>query len=385
MALNVRYVDHAAADTTGDGSSGDPWKYIWQATAAMAADRSGGADTTTTNQWYIYVKASETYGIDGTSPNPSESDDADHDGAGGDAGAVIMIDFLGSLNLPNIFEGYKTSINDGGIVSINCAYDGGNKLTNGIDSRTNVVSRTIFKNFDIQNASGDGFNGGTAVDNVTFMNCRFKSNGGQGVDGDNNITLINCMIDGNGNDGIDVDNTCLMLSCISKNNTNRGVQTNSATVYNTLIYDNGNEEQVIGNAVLTLLGCTIDANEDGGNNSSECVRQDSTANLHLINCIIYDATTGILADSALGQESLNRNCLINGCTTPGTNYPFEYDGGATNPSTGDGVGDLGHVTDAPGFTGTYVPGSNAQIKGLDAYHTNAFWASFDAAANPPFT
>lgn len=384
MALNVRYVDHAAADTTGDGSGGDPWKYIWQATAVMRAD-AAGADQATTNQWYIYVKASETYGVDGTSPNPSESDDADHDGAGGDAGAVIMIDFLGSSNLPNIFEGYKTSINDGGIVSINCAYDGANKLTSGIDGDSAVAYRTVFKNFDVQNASADGYSGGAVADNLTFINCRFKNNGAVGVQGDNAFTFVNCVIDGNGTDGIDVDATINLFSCISRNNTQRGVQIISGVLYNTLVYDNGDEEQVIGAGTFTLLGCTIDANEDGGNTSSECVRQDSAANLHLINCIIYDATTGILADSALGQEAINRNCLINGCTTAGTNYPFEYDGGTTNPATGDGVGDLGHVTDAPGFTGTYVVGSNGQIKGLDAYHTNAFWVSFDAAANPPFT
>lgn len=386
MAHNIRYVNHAIVGGNDDGTTEvDAWKYIWQATAVMRAD-AAGVDQATTNQWTIYVKASESYGVDGTDPNPSESDDVDHDGAGGSGGSIIHIDFIAtSDSAPNVFEGYSSSINDGGIATLNCNYDGANDLTYGIRCSSNVAYRTIFKNFDIINAGADGVFGSTTGDNITFKNCRFKNNTSEGVTGDNNLSFENCVFDGNGADGIDVDSSLFMVSCISRNNTLQGIHCISVVLYETLVYDNGNVEQIIVNGSSYILSCTIDADEDGGNNSSECIRQDGSSPLHIVNTIIYDATTGILADSVLGQSTICRNNLINGNTTPGTNYPFEYDGGTTTPSTGDGVGDLGNVTSAPGFTGTYVPGSNPQSAGLDAHFTNAFWVSFDAAANPPFT
>jgi len=381
MALLTRYVDHSLSTGNNDGTTtANAWWFLYKATAAMLAD-SGGAGTATTNQYKIYVKASETYGTDGTSPNPAESDDAGHDGAGGDAGAVIYLDTLGGVFTPNIFEGYHTTPGDGGIVTIDCAYDGANKLANGIWFNTSAQHHTAFKNFDVKNASADGGYGGTDADNLTFKNCRFKDNGGSGLTADDTIAAENCVFDNNGAAGANVDNTATFVSCIARNNTVIGIEVLSGVKYNCLAYDNGNNEQLKATGHYWVFGCTIDANNG---NSSECIRQAGSGGyLHVANNIVYDAATGILAAGVLGDIQISRNCLFNSNTDDASNYPVEYDGGDGAPSTGDGVGNLGHVTGVPGFTGVYVPGANAQSAGLDAHFTNAFWVSFDAATNPP--
>ena len=381
MALLTKYVDKDTGSTGGNGDIGDKWKYMWEATAAMLADATGGAGTVTDNQWKLYVKASQTYGTDGTSPNPAESDDAGHDGAGGDAGVVFYLNVLGQATLPNVIEGYHTTPGDGGVVSIDCAYDGVNKLTNGIWHYINMNFFTVFKNFDIQNAGGAGIEGGINADNLTFKNVRVRLSGGNGLSADNNISMENCVFDNNGADGINVDTSLFGASCIFRNNTLNGLQVISTTLYNSLVYDNGNVEQILVNGRSFILSCTIDGN-DGA--ASRGIRQDAAgASLDVVNCIIVDNAIGILGDGDAGDRVISRNNLLNGNTDDASAYQTEYDGGDGAPATGNGVGNLGHVTGVPGFTGTYLPGSNAQSVGLSHQYTNNFWTSFDAADNPP--
>jgi len=377
MALLTKYVDKDTVATGGNGDVGDKWKYLWEATAAIKTDAG-------TNHYKVYVKASQTYGTDGTSPNPAESDDAGHDGAGGDAGAVIYIDQVSpGATTPNVFEGYDTSPGDGGIVTLDCAYDGANKLTNGIWCGVSSSYQTVFKNFSIENADGDGIEGPSG-DYLAFKNVRVKLSGGKGLDLDNYVQLENCMFDNNGGAGSQSDATLIAISCIFRNNGNEGVIGDTATYYNCLAYNNGDTDVMKANGHAAFLGCTIDGDEDGGKTSSRCIRQDATtSNTTVANCIIYDAGIGILADGIRGDMNISRNCLFNANTDDASAYPTEYDGSDGAPSTGNGVGNLGHVTGVPGFTGTYLPGANAQSAALDHQYTNNFWASFDGATNPP--
>jgi len=377
MALLTKYVDHAAADTTGDGSIGDPWKYIYQAMAAIKTDAG-------TNNFRVYLKSGESYGIDGTSPNPLESDDAGHDGAGGDAGAVLYIDQVGTYAAPNALEGYTTTPGDGGIATIDCAYDGANKLTNGINIPGATLDFWIFKNLYIINASNDGVEGLGTADNLTFKNVRVKSCGGMGFNVDNFINFENCIAE-SCTVGFDADNNAVFVACIARNNSSSGIITVSyPTIYNSLVYDNGDTVVIEVDGQGNVFGCTIDGNENGGKTSSVGIFQDSAVyTLNVANSIIYDCATGILADADNAGQVISRNNLFYGNTDNASAFQIEYNGGDGAPSTGDGVGDLGHVTGDPGFTGVYVPGANAQAAGLDAHFTNAFWADFDAAQNPP--
>lgn len=376
MALLTKYVDKDTAATGGNGDIGDKWKYLWEATAAIKADAG-------TNQYKVYVKASQSYGTDGTSPNPAESDDAGHDGAGGDAGAIIYLDQISpGITTPNVFEGFGATPGDGGIVTLDCAYDGAAELANGIWGDSGGNYYTVFKNFDVVNADDIGIEV-TSSDNITFKNVRVTLSDSFGLLGDNFLSFENCVFDNNGDDGAAIGTTCVCVSCISRNNTNNGIQGEQVIFYNVLAYDNGNMEQLLATDRSWFFACTVDAN-DG--NSSECIRcSGGSRPIHVVNCIVVDAATGILNASDLGDLVISRNNLFNGNTDDASAFQTEYDGGDGAPSTGDGVGDLGHVTGVPGFTGTYVPGANAQGAMLDAHFTNAFWASFDGAANPPFT
>ncbi len=369
MALQTVYVDHAAADTSGVGSAGDPWKYLWQATAAIKTDAG-------TNHYLVHVKASATYGTDENAGTSLESDDAGHDGAGGDAGAVLHLDQVSpGITTPNVFQGYETNVGDGGIVSIDCQ-GATNQLTYGIRINIDNVVYAVFKNFDVQNASDGGIQGGNTSDVFTLKNCRAKSCGGVGVNGDNYVNMENCVFDNN-TDGINIDSNCAAISCIFSNNSSEGFNgLVNCFLYQCLIYDNGDTSQVIFNGGDSwVLNCTIDANNQA---NSRCVRQDSVnAPLNVINSIIYDANIGILNDSDLGEMCISRNNLYFSNTADVSGF--------LAVAAGDGVGDRGDVEADPAFTGTYVPGVNAQSKGLDAHFTNAFWASFDGAANPPFT
>lgn len=378
MALLTRYVNHAIVGGNDDGTTeADAWTYLYQAMGVIKTDAG-------TNNFLVYVKSGESYGLDDSgSGSPDESDDADHDGAGGDAGAIIYIDQLSpGLTTSNTFEGYTATPGDGGVATLDCNYQGADKLTNGINYITGTHNWVI-KNFDIINASGDGVEGGGVADNLTFKNVRVKACAGMGWNMDNNISLENCIADGN-TIGFDGDLNCILVSCIFRNNSSNGFFSRGGTAYNCLAYDNGDTDVMYFDGMGNVFGCTIDGNEDGGRTASNGIRQDSAVVLlNIVNTIVYDCAIGVLADGDAGDLVISRNNLFNGNSDDASGFQTEYNGGDGAPSTGNGVGNLGHVTGAPGFTGTYLPGSNAQNAALDHQYTNNFWASFDGANNPP--
>lgn len=378
MALVTRYVNHAIVGGADDGTSeANAYGFLYDVMSEIKTDAG-------TNNFLVYVKSGESYGVDGTSPNPAESDDVGHDGAGGDAGAIIYIDQLApGITTPNTFEGYTATPGDGGVATLDCAYDGANKLTNGI-KHISAGNYWVIKNFDIINASGDGVEGTGNADFCTYKNVRVKACGGMGWNMDNNINWENCVSDGN-SIGFDGDSNCTLVSCIARNNSSSGITlTLNGVAYNTLSYDNGDTDVIKFNGAGNALGCTVDGNEDGGKTASKGIRQDNANTvLNVVNCIVYDCATGILADGDAGDLVISRNNLFNGNSDDASNFQTEYNGGDGAPSTGNGVGDLGHVTGVPGFTGTYLPGSNAQNAALDHQYTNNFWASFDDSDNPP--
>lgn len=379
MALLTRYVNHAIVGGNDDGTSeADAWTYLYQATGAIKTDAG-------TNNYKIYVKASEDYGVDdGGAGSPLESDDAGHDGAGGDAGALIYLDQQApALTTPNVFEGYFDTPGDGGIVTFECNYTGASKLTNGIRFPNSADYFTVFKNFDVLNASGIGVDGDLVADNLTFKNVRAKGNGTFGFQGDDDWAYENCVAENNGGIGFDGDSFTTHIASIATNNVG-GIAGHNLIAYASLAYNNGSAKSF--HCLFAeghILGCTID-----GNNEAAAIgihQDDAISILHVANTIIFDCNTGILSDADWGDAVISRNNLFNSNNDDGSAFATEYDGGDGAPSTGNGVGDLGHVTGAPAFDGAadHDPGANAQKKGLDCHYAETFWASFDAANNPP--
>ncbi len=376
MALLTVYVDHAAADTTGDGSVGDPWKYIYQATGAIKTDAG-------TNQYKVWIKASATYGTDENAGTSLESDDAGHDGAGGDAGAVMFVDQVGGNALPNVFEGYKTSVDDGGIVKIDCQ-GVTNQLTNGIITLIGAATYNVFKNFQVTRASGDGFScNGDTDDNTAFKNCLAYLNGGQGFTGDNYISCICCQAEGNTGYGFDFDSGPMLIACIAHGNS-IGIFGGDVHAYNCLAYNNSSHDYNTSSTSPALLaGCTADGENAAGD---YCVHQDNFASnmLAVVNCILHDGDYGIYSDGNAGELSISRHNLFNSSGTADVNNWL-----AT--STGDGTGNRGDVVD-PGTNPfndegarDYSAAASAQNLAIDAYFTQQFWADYNKGAgdNPP--
>ncbi len=299
MALLTVYVDHAAADTSGVGSAGDPWKYIYQATGAMKTDAG-------TNQYKVWIKASATYGTDENVGTSLESDDVGHDGAGGNAGAVLWLDQAGTLVLPNVFEGYHTTIGDGGIVKIDCQ-GVTNQLANGVFTSIAGSINAAFKNLHVTNASGDGFScNGDTDDNGVFKNCIAHLNGGDGFSGDNNCKCICCVSQGNTGVGFDFDLNNQFVACISHGNT-YGFFTLNANYYNCLAYDNSIHDFRVSNSSPILFGgCTSDGENAAGD---YCIWQDAATGhmVTVVNCILHDGDYGIFSDSDSGEMAISRH------------------------------------------------------------------------------
>lgn len=380
MALLTVYVDHAAADTTGDGTSGDPWKYIYQATGAIKTDAG-------TNQYKVWVKASATYGTDESAGTSLESDDAGHDGAGGDAGAVLYLDQAGTIVLPNVFEGYKTSIGDGGIVKIDCQ-GATNQLTNGIKTVIGGNVYTVFINFQCTLASADGFSlNGDDDDFATFKKCLAYNNGGAGFSGDNSILFVVCLSYNNTAEGFDVDATCQWIACISHTNTYGFFGAANCANYNCLAYNNSTHDyrHATGGARALIGGCSSDG-ENAANDYG--IFQDAGTGhaLSVVNCILFDSDYGIFSDSDSGELISSRHNVFDSSGTADTNNWLTPSLGATTPGV-DGRGDIIDQGDPYIGSGTrnYDPAASVQAKGLDANWTVDFWADYNLGAgdNPP--
>lgn len=380
MALLTRFVDHAAADDTGDGSVGDPWKYIYQATGAIATDAG-------TNQFKVWIKASETYGTDEDTGTSLESDDADHDGAGGDAGAILFLDQAGTATLPNVFEGYHTNTGDGGIVKLDCQ-GATNQLTNAVLTSIGGSVFTVFKNFDMENSSGNVASAGPAeADDITvWKKCRFN-NGVKGFGGDNSHIFVACLAENNSSHGIDGDNGIVLIACVS--HTNGGLGYNGAATpifYNSLAYNNTSHDyDTTSGGVGVVLGCS----SDGENAAGDFGYHQNAGSGHLIsvvNCIFFDSDFGINSDVDVGELAVSRHNVFDSSNTDDVNNWLTPSLGAPTP----GVGGNGDIID-PGdpYIGSgarnYDPAAAVQAKGLDANWTVDFWADYNDGAgdNPP--
>ena len=379
MALLTVYVDHAAADTTGDGSSGDPWKYLYQATGAIATDAG-------TNQYKVWVKASETYGTDEVAEANVESDDAGHDGLGGEAGAVVYIDQPGTSNLPNVFEGYHTTIADGGIVKIDCQ-GVTDQLTHGIQTVVGAGTYTVFKNFYVTRASGHGFSCNNVADGYTvFKNCLAYLNGDAGFSGDNYLSFVCCQSEGNTDQGFDVDLQCLFIACVAHGNVIGFSVTGSSSLYGCLAYNNSSHDYSIATPTPGLIAnCTSDC-EDAASDYCINVSGAGGSMLAVVNCVLYDGDYGIASAGDSGELVISRHNIFDSSNTADVNANW------LATSEGNGTGNRGDLVDPANTFGagevaarTYSPGASALSIGIDSFFTNSFWTQYakGGGTNPP--
>lgn len=298
---------------------------------------------------------------------------------GGAKDTVMNILTAGTITSPIVWQGCFDTPGDGGIATIDANT---NTLANAgktTGSLGNVFN--VFKNIQYEGATGDGMDFG-ADDEATFKQCRFTNNGADGIGGDNIINFECCSFDNNSNFGCNLDGNNLFIAPIAYANTNGGLFCDrNATYFAPLAYNNGAafDIECNGTSILIVINGTV----DGENNATvKGIFQDQSTSLaHVVNTIVHDCAVGIQTDGTVGERCIARNNLYNSNASDVSNF--------LAVSTGDGVGDRGDVSDAPGFTDeanddySLTAAAAAKAAGLDAKWTDDFWDSFIAATNPP--
>jgi len=344
------YVTHNAGGG-GVGSEVDPF------TLAEACDAVAAGET-------VYVKASGAYSV--------------QDGA---TGSIFYPSTAGTVTTPIVWQGYHTTIDDGGIVEIDADT---NNMNYALLASAATIHCQVFKNFEFWGANTRGV-ASSGSDSWVFKNCSIHdTSGGEGVVGDNTLKFENCISYNNSTAGFDGDSNVLFVGCVSHGNS-VGFACNVGIGYGCLGYNNSDDFFLshVGNTLTGILGCTTD-----GEGTEVAFDFDNAADSFMMiayNNIFRDNTTPIVVETDSGElqtigrnlydakDNDNSNCLV--------------------VSAGDGVGDRGDVdgVDAGLFTNeagddySLPADSTALASGLDAHYTVSFWADYNEGAgdNPP--
>jgi hypothetical protein len=293
---------------------------------------------------------------------------------------IIHLTNAGAEAAPNVHEGYSSTIGDGGIVTIDAADTHSYALLDAIGAN----SYTVFKGFEFKRGTSNGAHMGTS-DAMTFKNCRFTANGANGIAGDNQLQLLNCSLDNNSDSGAEIDSDSYMFGVVAYTNTNYGIEVNNGALTFVLAYNNGNTDQIRFNSSLpncSVLNCTIDGENQAAATGVNQV--DAGGPVHVVNTIIYDCNTGILAGADPGERCIFAHNLFNSNTDDVSGVT-----GMEPDTDGLHAGGRGDQTAAAGFTDEAnddysLTGSGvADTTGFCAKYTDDYWDSYIAANNPP--
>ena len=232
----------------------------------------------------------------------------------GNYNETATIDTAATAITPIIFEGYTSSTGDNG-----------QAIINGQSTRVNCVDTTlggsigvfyVFKNFRFTGATSDGI-AITTIQNFTFKNCKFDTNGNNGISIRGAI-FEKCEFSSNTSMGCNVSSLpSAFIGCKFYSNGTYGLSTgdNTVVLYSEF-FSNGSDNMSIGSAdVITVVaGCTIDGDNKDSNTG---ITLNSAANLCVIvNNVIYDCVTGLSSSAGnRGERVISRNNLVNANTT----------------------------------------------------------------------
>ena len=332
------YVDGAMGDDGNVGTSegsGNAWATIDKAMNTVAAGD------------IVFVKSSATY-----TEQP-------------------VIDTAGTVTAPILFVGYTTTANrtDRGKVTIDAEATRANCISDLISG----TGAYVFENFIFANATGHGVSL-AGVNQMTFRNCEFNSNGSDGLSMGNGLMAESCSFTSNTGDGADVGTASQLHGCWFESNGGAGVNIDWGFIVGSVFYDTGNGAiNFTGSNGFPcgVVNCTIDGNEK--NTTTGIIFPASFWGPYVaINNIIYDCSTGISGHDNGGGRFIGRNNLLNSNTTDYDNAGYETL--------------VGEVTGAPAFTDeaandyTLGAGSPALNAGFDGYETGGTTQRADIGA-----
>jgi hypothetical protein len=263
------YVDTAVGDDANAGTSegsGNAWKTI------------DHAMNNVTSSDVVYVKASGTY---------SETPNIDTAGAG---------------NSPIMFIGYTSTTTDNGKLTVS-------GTTNCMTSALSGSVHYIFYNFIFSGASSDGVVAANS-DDISWINCEFNNNGGDGISSDDNHVFVNCVASGNTGIGFDMDSNPRYYGCISSANGGNGfVSTGDGIAYRCQVNGMGSSDHAY-NGIRDVLASTIDG-ENAANTKGVVFNNTRST---IVDCILYDLNQAndmnsfpVYAATFVGYNLLNSN------------------------------------------------------------------------------
>lgn len=244
--------------------------------------------------------------------------------------ATIDVDTTdGTYASPITFEGYSSTIGDGGIAVI----DGTTPVNSANINFTKDHYYMI--NFESKNADYSGFRVDGLAIGVMFFNCKAHNNqdGFQFYQGANNTSVFFCESYANSRHGFYSQNYTTYFSCYIHDNSSYGIFLVKNSTVNFCIFDSNTTAGLYINGSISLLGY-INLNNTFYNETTGI--RASGGNLSqvvLANNTFSDCTTGI-------------NCDTGSYTTKNCNF---YNN--TNDTTGTGTrNSIDDLTSDPGFT-----------------------------------
>jgi len=229
--------------------------------------------------------------------------------AGTSYNETANISLIGSVTAPIVFEGYTTTIGDGGIITI----DGQSTRASGITDSTSGSTRYVFKNFRITGHTAVGVDMPTA-NTLVWKNCRFDNNGSIGGVDVNDFTLFeDCDFDNNTGSGVTTGEKTVFIGCRAFDNTVRGFSMEAGTCVHCVAWGNTNGQfyspGTLGPNIF--VNCTVDGEGGGATTGFEVVNNIEAI---VVNCIIHDNNIGMDVGD-IGELLVSRNNLLNSNTT----------------------------------------------------------------------
>ena len=276
----VVYVATTGNDSTGDGTSGNPYATPEKGMSFM--DPGG----------ILYIKAG-TY---------TDQDEAN--------GAVLYLDAPATTKAVTVhgWGSSTTTLVAGDLATLNAA----STLADGVKAA--ATGLYVFENIQATSATNTGWFVTNLADSM-WVNCGAKFNGDEGFDLDNTNILTACFSEGNTGYGFQGDIGNRFTSCKSTDDGNGFSSLQDSTYAHCTIENMGNQGISIGGVSSIVIHCTIDGRATGG---TEGVDAGAHNNLLVINSIIRDCAVGLFADSDGGRSRAEHYNFIYSCATPRT-------------------------------------------------------------------
>lgn len=241
--------------------------------------------------------------------------------ADGNYAELVTIDTIGTTTAPIVFEGYTTTLGDGGRATITGSSARANCIA--VNAAITTSLYYVFKNIRCTAATAEGLL--TVRNHLTLKNCKFDANGTDGC----SCYLVSCEgceFSSNGTTtshyGLRVaGGGTICVGCTFASNAGIGLYGPGIPLVavGCVFFSNAAQNLYMGGVdiLVTVANCTFDG--DAKDSDSGIENSGAATLLAVINTVLYDCTTGWVAASNGGERNISRNNLVNANTTAYTN------------------------------------------------------------------